>query len=112
VEVDLSWSGVTSIGGIGGSYFHPAAQTCLYSISPTRKLFKAAGGTGYVNVTAESICSWTAETDVNWITITSDGSGTGNGTVSYSVAPNTTRKPRKGTMTIAGETFPVWQSKR
>jgi len=108
----LSWSGVTSIGGIGGSYFHPAAQTCLYSISPTRKFFKAAGGTGYVNVMAESSCSWTAETDVDWITIPSDGSGTGDGTVSYSVAPNTTRRPRKGTMTIAGETFSVLQSKR
>lgn len=112
VEVDLSSSGVTSIGGIGGSYFHPAAQPCLYSISPTRKLFKAAGGTASVNVTVENGCEWTAEADVDWITITSNGSGTGNGTVSYSVAPNTTQKPRKGTMTIAGETFSVWQSKR
>ncbi|HEX8568176.1 MAG TPA: Calx-beta domain-containing protein [Pyrinomonadaceae bacterium] len=46
----------------------------------------------------------------NWITITSGQNGSGNGTVSYSVAQNATGQPRAGTMTIAGQTFTVNQS--
>jgi hypothetical protein len=37
-------------------------------------------------------------------------SGSGNGTVGYSVAANTTTSARNGTMTIAGQTFTVSQA--
>ncbi len=46
----------------------------------------------------------------NFITITSGNSGSGNGTVNYSVAQNATGQPRTGTMTIAGQIFTVNQS--
>ncbi|MBP6821374.1 MAG: BACON domain-containing protein, partial [Acidobacteria bacterium] len=52
---------------------------------------------------------WTATSNAAWITITSGTSGTGNGTVNYSVATNT-GAIRSGTMTIAGQTFTVMQS--
>jgi hypothetical protein len=44
------------------------------------------------------------------VTITGGASGTGNGTVSYSVATNTGASSRSGTLTIAGQTFTVTQS--
>ena len=47
---------------------------------------------------------------VAWITITGGASGTGNGTVGYSVASNTTATSRIGTITIAGQTFTVTQA--
>jgi hypothetical protein len=56
---------------------------------------------------------WTLEiltTGGGFITITSGSSGTGNGTVNYSVAANGTGAARQGTMTIAGQTFTVNQS--
>jgi hypothetical protein len=43
-----------------------------------------------------------------WITIT-DGSGAGNGTVSYSVGANAGSSIRNGTVTIGGQTFTVYQ---
>ena len=46
---------------------------------------------------------------VNWITLTS-GSGTGNGTASYTVAANSTPNQRNGTLTIGGQTVAVTQS--
>jgi hypothetical protein len=46
----------------------------------------------------------------SFITITSSSSGTGSGTVHYSVAANTSATGRSGTMTIAGEAFTVTQS--
>lgn len=82
---------------------------CTYSISPASQSFGAAGGTGSVGVTAGAGCNWTAASNDAWITITGGASGTGNGTVNYSVAPNT-GSARTGTMTIAGQTFTVSQS--
>ena len=42
--------------------------------------------------------------------VTSGASGTGNGTIFYSVGVNSTGSPRIGTITIAGLTFTVNQS--
>jgi hypothetical protein len=65
-----------------------------------------------VAVTAGAGCTWTAVSNVSWITITAGASGSGGGTVSYSVAPyGGPPKNRTGTMTIAGLTFSVKQSK-
>ncbi|HEX5735746.1 MAG TPA: BACON domain-containing carbohydrate-binding protein [Blastocatellia bacterium] len=85
------------------------AGNCTFSISPTRRSFNGNGGTGTVNVTVSGACNWTAVSNVTWITITSGASGTGSGTVSYSVASTTSA--RTGTMTIAGLTFTVKQKK-
>jgi hypothetical protein len=96
---------------IAGSTFTvtQSGQNCTYSISPTSQSFSASGGSGNVNVAASSGCIWAAVSNVSWITITSGGSGSGNGTVNYSVAANTGGSPRTGTMTVAGQTFTVNQ---
>ncbi|MCD6169583.1 MAG: hypothetical protein J7J76_03395, partial [Candidatus Latescibacteria bacterium] len=83
--------------------------SCTYSISPESKSFDSSGGTGSVGVTTESGCEWTAVSNAGWITITSGSSGTGSGTVNYSVSENTGKRSRTGTMTIAGKTFTVTQ---
>jgi hypothetical protein len=83
--------------------------TCTYTINPTNANVAAGGGTGSVDVTTQSGCSWTAASNNAWIYVTSGGSGTGNGTVNYSVDENT-GSARTGTMTIAGQTFTVDQA--
>ena len=82
---------------------------CTYSIDPTSADFSASGGTGSVDVTTQSGCAWTATSNDSWIHITSGSSGTGSGTVNYSVDENT-GSARTGTMTIAGQTFTVNQA--
>ncbi len=83
---------------------------CSYSISAASKSFTDGGGTGNVSVTAPDGCNWTSESNNNWITVNSGNSGNGNGTVSYSVASNTSIDSRTGIMIIAGNTFMVTQS--
>ena len=79
-----------------------------FSISPANVSVGSGGGSGSVGVTAGSGCNWTATSNVGWITIANNGSGTGNGTVNYSVAANTGNcASRIGTMTIAGKTYTV-----
>jgi exo-beta-1,3-glucanase (GH17 family) len=86
------------------------ALRCSYSITPASHPFSSTGGTGSVSVsTSDNRCTWTGVSNVNWIFITS-AIGTGNGTISFSVAPNTGAAPRTGTLTIAGKTFTVTQT--
>ena len=84
------------------------STTCSYTLGALSASPAAAGGAATVTVTAVAGCAWTAASNASWITITSGASGSGNGTVGYSVAANT-GAARTGTMTIAGQTFTVNQ---
>ena len=81
---------------------------CSFTIAPESQTVTPAGGTGSVAVTAPGGCAWTAASNVPWITVTQGSSGSGNGTVQFSVAA-ATGPSRTGTVTIAGRTFTVTQ---
>jgi glucose/arabinose dehydrogenase len=83
---------------------------CTFTISPSSASVRRAGGPGTTNVLAGAGCNWTAVSNVPWITITSGSSGSGNGSVGYTVAENPTGTTRSGTVTIAGKTFTVKQA--
>ncbi|MFM8441272.1 MAG: BACON domain-containing protein, partial [Acidobacteriota bacterium] len=87
-----------------------AASACTYSLGATSVNATASGGTGTLTVTpGNSACSWTAASNNTWITVTSGSSGTGSGTVGYSVAANTGTS-RSGTITAGGQTFTINQA--
>src|SRR5512142_1438320 len=78
---------------------------CVYNVSPTSASAPSTGTTaGGITVVTGTACSWTAVSNVAWITITSGASGSGIGSISYSVAANTTGGSRTGTLTVAGQT--------
>jgi len=83
--------------------------TTTMSISPGGASFNAQGGTGSIEVTAGG-CEWIAESRNSFITVTGGGTGTGNGSVTYSVATNTTNVNRDGEILVAGHHFVVSQS--
>ena len=79
--------------------------TCSYGITPASATAASGGGSGSVSASAASGCIWTAASNASWVTITSGNSGSGAGTVNYSVAANGGTSARSGTLTIAGLTF-------
>jgi hypothetical protein len=81
---------------------------CSYSIAPGSVTIDAAGGAGSVAVSAGDACAWTAGSNDSWITIASGATGSGAGTVSFSVAANT-GAARSGSLTVAGQRFTVNQ---
>jgi CSLREA domain-containing protein len=85
-------------------------DTCSYTISPTAQSFPASGGSGGVNVTAPVGCAWTAASGAAWLTISGANSGSGNGSVNFSVAANASAGQRAANLTIGGQTFAVTQS--
>ena len=91
------------------------APNCGATLSPTSRTATGAATTGSVTVTLpSSACGWTATSNASWITLTGGTSGTGSGTVSYSVAELTSSNPsypsRTGTVTIAQQTFTITQT--
>ena len=85
--------------------------TCDYGLSAASTNVDMGAGSGSVAITAENGCAWTATNNVNWLTITSSHSGSGNGTVSYTVADNTSNcTSRMGALIIGGQTFTVTQA--
>jgi peptidyl-Asp metalloendopeptidase len=85
-------------------------SSCTYSVSPASQSFGEAGGSGSVNVNAGAGCGWTAASNSGFLSVTGANSGSGNGTVAFSVAANPNTAPRSGTLTIAGQTFTVSQA--
>jgi hypothetical protein len=103
-------TGTVTIAGQTYTVTQPdAASTCVYTIAPTTQASPAAGGPGSVAVTTTAACAWTATSAQSWIAITAGSTGTGNGTVGFTVAANTGAE-RTGTITIAGQTFTVTQA--
>ena len=93
----------------GKTYTITQAGGCSYSISPTNANASVAGGAGTFNVSAGNGCQWTATSNnPDWITVNT-GSGSGNGSVSYTVAANN-GPARTGTITVNGQTFTITQA--
>ena len=83
--------------------------TCTFSIAPASQNVVALGGTGSVAVTTQSGCQWSASSNASWISVTSGASGSGNGSMGFSVAVNL-GGARSGTIGVAGRTFTVDQA--
>ena len=78
------------------------AAACTYSLSFGTVKSTLTGFSGTIAVTTQSGCTWTAASNVSWISITAGAKSTGSGTVSFQGTSNTTTAQRTGTMTIAG----------
>jgi hypothetical protein len=84
---------------------------CTFTVAPTSASFPAAGGAGAVTVTTSPAgCNWTARSEDSWIVITTGASGSGNGVVTYTVAPRTSGGSRNGRLTVAGRTVNISQA--
>ena len=83
---------------------------CSFTVSPTSQNVVAAGGSQSASLTTTSGCTWSAVSHANWLTVTSAGSSAGSGTVSYTVAANTSASSRTGTLTIGNQTLTITQS--
>lgn len=96
--------------GVSGLF----ACNCTATLSRSSQSFPDVGGQGTFNVNAPAGCRWTVDTfNSQFITITGGaGGGTGNGTVTYTVAPHTGTSRRTGVIAAGGKTFTVFQGFR
>jgi uncharacterized repeat protein (TIGR01451 family) len=92
---------------VGGNAYTvtQTGASCYFTLSANSALLPAGGGTGSIGVTASSSrCPWTATASSgSTVSITSGATGTGNGTVNYTVPVNAAG-PQTATITIGNQT--------
>ena len=117
MKMNMNYGCTLTVSGYGTLYsrqfqtLNVTFASCSYGLSAASRAFSSPdASTGSVTVTTGGSCSWVAVSNHAWITITGGSSGTGNGTVSYSITENTGAKRRTGTITIAGQTYTVTQA--
>jgi hypothetical protein len=101
--VSVASTGTCETGGGGGG-----GGGCSYYVSPTSENFGPSGGLGSFTVNTTAECSWTATTAAGWLTLTT-ASGTGTGSVDYSVAFNDGIVSRTGTIRVEDKRHTVRQ---
>jgi len=103
--------GTITVDGQTFTVTQAAVPACTFSLSPTSQSVTSSATTGSFTVTAGTNCSWTATSNnADWLTITSAPNGTGNGSVTFSVAANPNAQQRVGTIAVNGQTFTVTQA--
>ena len=94
---------------------------CYYAVSTSSISISAAGGAGQFSVIqttdpincggpTQNACTWTAQADVPWITVTTTMPQAGDNPVNFTVAPNPTATPRTGRITVRDKVVQITQS--
>src|SRR5258705_7832921 len=99
-------TGIDEYGSFSVTYpsvsFFLTEPDCVTGVTATSQNFSNGVGSGSINVTAAGGCNWTASsTDSSWLFITSGGTGSGNGTVNFSV--NANNGPQRSATIVIGQ---------
>jgi subtilisin-like proprotein convertase family protein len=103
-------SGTITIGARTLIITQAAGTNCPYTLSKDWDYSPAAGGTGSFDVLAANTCGWTAQSGASWITV-NPASGSGNGNVGFTVAPNGSNASRSGVITVNGQILTIVQGR-
>jgi len=84
--------------------------TCTFSLPASSEDFGSDGGTGSVAVQAPPGCGWSAASNSPSISFAAPAGGSGNGSVTYTVAPNSSGSATTAVLTVANLPFTVTQA--
>src|SRR5262249_13407548 len=86
-----------------------AGFICAAKLGSLNNNFPHDGGTLTLSITLPSFCGWAVTNNSSFLTVSGASSGTGSGTVTFTVAVNS-GAPRTGNVTINGIPYTVSQS--
>ena len=87
----------------------PSGTRCQVSTTNSSPSFGATGGTGTVTIDVSRDCSWSAQSQAPWVTLTSAASGQGPGSLTYRVAENADPVARQSSIVLGDEQVGVSQ---
>lgn len=87
--VDDNGNNAGQIAGGWSLDLQSSVNACTFTVNPSVQSIPVAGGSGSFGINIPSGCNWMVSTANSFITIDSPSSGTGTGTVNFTVAPNT-----------------------
>jgi uncharacterized protein (TIGR03437 family) len=106
-SINVRWT-FGSVNGSRAVEIQQAAQRCAVTLSTSAESLPSRGGSGSVNVTGTSGCSWTAASAQERLKPDYTIVG-GSGIVRYTADANTTGADRIGFITVGGEVLRVQQ---
>lgn len=83
---------------------------CNFNFSQANQFVYASEGSGSVSLAVEDGCNWLANTNQDWINISSGGEGTGTGSILYTVSPNPSGLSRTGSIFAGGLEYKITQA--
>jgi hypothetical protein len=84
---------------------------CTYALSQSSQNLPRDAGGNSVTITTQPGCNWAVAEGEGWLTVTNGASGTGSGTVNYSVTANDgICGPRRARVSIGGQILTVLQA--
>lgn len=107
---ESSRTGTLTIAGLAVAVVQEGRAPCVITISPESAYYRKDAATGTFGVNTTDQCQWSAVSAVGWLAVTGGSSGTGNGTVSYSIDRNRDIADRAGTIAVGNQTFTVNQA--
>ena len=87
-----------------------SGPSCTVGFNPVSASIGSSGGAYTVDVTTGAGCTWNATASQAWIAILSGGSGTGPGTIGFTVDANSTAFVRTASISINGTIFNITQA--
>jgi hypothetical protein len=79
---------VSSCGSTAETVTGPSQVRCGVQAQAEKLSFASDGGTGTMRVTTNRECTWSAQSEASWLTLTPPMNGQGEGTVQFTVTPN------------------------
>jgi hypothetical protein len=96
-------------GSCGPEHRTPVSPSCSYSVSLPTNAFGPSGGSGKATVTVAQGCTWGAASQSDWIRVDDSKILSGNGTITFTVAPSQQDNARSGSLIVAKQTFAISQ---
>jgi hypothetical protein len=100
----------TLAGGTATATLFDDEGACTPVVAPATMLIEEAGGARTASVTAAGGCAWRTRAVESWLALTSGGSGTGNGTLGFTAAANSSPLNRVGSVSVLGSALRIHQA--
>ena len=98
-------------GSSGSTVTSPSTLSkCAVAVDVPASTLPAGGATGAIAIKTERECQWTAQPEVNWLSITAGASGQGDGAVQFNAAANNDPVTRSGGVMVNGQRAQVTQA--
>ncbi len=86
------------------------ATTCSFSLSAANAAFDSIGGSSSFELQTAAGCAWTVTSNQSWALVSNGASGTGTGTISFTVEANATTQSRSAVISAGGQVFTITQT--
>ena len=103
---------VSSCGSTAETVTAPSQVRCAVQAQAEGLSFTFDGGTGTMRVTTNRECTWSAQSEAAWLTLTPPLNGQGEGTVQFTVAPNGLPSSRATAIRVEDQRLQISQAGR